>query len=420
MSALLTRPVHLLTLLALLAGTLSLLPARQADAQPAAAPGFSIPYADGSPGSWIGSYSVRGIQAYCVDPRRRGSSTAALDGHRRVLRSFRDLTGRSVPTKDLQRAAWIASTAGRTSSRVQAAAVDTALYALLGGGPYAWGARRSEARMRATGHHAEIRAQARALLLRSARLAGAARVRVSAPRQVYGAGPVTVTATVTSEYGVPLPGVAVSTDFPLDDAGAVTGVTDRHGRVRWRFTPSRVGSAELSVTAADLATRFPTLLVPDDRRFQRLLIAGLTHDITGTVTTAVAPAPVGITTVTSSPVIDPGDSLSDTVTVTAPADYHATVTARLHGPFATRPDRSSCTPDTVVGTVTRAWAGGGTFTTDPVGPLTEPGYYTWVEEAPPTAWRPRPAWCVATVRGSSPQRQRAAPQLVPCSPTPSR
>jgi len=385
MSALLTRSLHLATLLALLACTLALLPARQADAQPTPAPGFSIPYADGSPGSWIGSYSIGGRQAYCIDPRRAGSTTAALEGHRRVLRSFRDLTGRPVPTKDLQRAAWIASTAGVTTSRVRAAAVDTALYALLGRGRYAWGASRSEARMRATGHYREIRAQAARLLGRSAQLAGAARLRLSVPHQVYAGGPVTVTARVTTEYGVPLPGVVVHTDYPLDDDGPVSGVTDRKGRVRWTFTPTRVGSAELTATAEGLATRFPVVLVPDDHRFQRLAVAGLTHDLTRTATATVTPAAVEIATVTSAPVLDPGDNLSDTVTVTAPADFHATVTAHLYGPFATPPTATDCTPDREFGSVTRDWTGSGTFGTDPVGPLTTPGYYTWVEHVPATA-----------------------------------
>ena len=383
MSALL-RPVHLLITLALLTSCLALLPPR-AGAEPAPAPGFHIPYTDGSPGSWIGSYSIQGVQAYCIDPRRRGSTTAAVGAPRQVLRSMRDVTGRPVPTKDLQRVAWIASTAGVTTSPIRAAAVDTAIYALVGRGRYAWGAVRSEARMRATGHYAEVRAQARQLLLRSARLAGATRVRLSAPSRVYAAGPVTVTATVTTEYGVPVPGVRVTTDHPLDDRGAVTGVTGADGRVRWTFTPTRVGSAPMTATASAVASTFPTVLVPQDHRFQRLVVAGLQHDVHATVTTAVTPAPVGITTVTSATAVDPGDSLTDTVTVTAPADYHATITARLHGPFAERPTMSSCTPETVAGTVTQEWTGSGTFTTPPVGPLTEPGYYTWVEESPPTA-----------------------------------
>jgi len=386
MSALVTRRVPLpLLLLALLLGSLTVLTTRSAEAEVIRAPGFAIPYADGSPGSWIGSYSISGRLAYCVDPRRRSSTTAALEGHRRVLRSFRDLTGRPVPTKDLQRVAWIASTAGITTSRIRAAAVDTAVYALLGRGRYAWGASRSEARLRATGRYEQIRARARSLLARSARLAGATRLRLSVPHQVYDGGPVRVTATLTTEYDVPVPGVTVSTDYPLDDAGAVTGVTGRDGRVTWTFTPTRVGTAAMTATAQGLATRFPVLLVPDDHRFQRLAVAGLHHDVTRTATATVTRAPIDVTTVTSAPVVDPGDSLSDTVTVTAPTDFHALVTAHLYGPFAVRPTRSACTPDTLVGTVTNDWTGSGTFTTDPIGPLTTPGYYTWVEEVPQTS-----------------------------------
>lgn len=383
MSALLRR-VHLVTTLALLTSCLALLPPR-ADAGSTPAPGFSIPAADGSPGSWIGSYSIRGAQTYCIDPRRRGSSTAAVGAPRQVLRSMRDVTGRPVSTKDLQRVAWIASTAGVTTNPVRAAAVDTAIYALVGRGRYAWGAARSEARMRATGHYDQVRAKARQLLLRSAHFAGASHVRLSAPSRVYGTGPVSVTATVTTEYGVPVPGVRVTTDHPLDDRGAVTGVTGADGRVRWTFSPTRVGSASMTAVVAAVASRFPTVLVPQDRRFQRLVIAGLHHDVRATVTTSVTPAPISITTVTSATVVDPGDSLTDTVTVTAPADYHATITARLYGPFAERPTASSCAPETVAWTVTQEWTGSGTFSTPPVGPLTEPGYYTWVEESPATA-----------------------------------
>jgi len=383
MSLVILRRVLSPLLLSLLLGSLTL--TFRADALPARAPGFAIPYADGSPGSWIGSYSVDGVLAYCLDPTRRGSTTAAAGAPSRVVRSWRDLTGHSVPTRDLQRVAWIASTAGATTSRVQAAAVDTALYALLGRGAYAWGASRSEARMRSTGHFREIRDEAARLLGRSARLAGAARLRLSVPAQAYAGGPVTVTARVTNEYDVPLPGVVVRTDYPLDDAGPVSGVTGRDGRVRWTFTPTRVGSAQLTATAEDLATRFPVVLVPEDHHFQRLAVAGLTHDLTRSATATVTPAAVGIATVTSAPAIDPGDLLSDTVTITAPDDFHAIITARLYGPFRNRPTGASCTADLVVGTVTRDWTGSGTFVTDPVGPLTTPGYYTWVEEAPATA-----------------------------------
>jgi hypothetical protein len=382
MPALITRRVLFPLVLALLLGGLTW--TFHAEAFAARAPGFAIPYADGSPGSWIGSYSTGGAQTYCIDPRRRGSTAAALDGHRRVLRSLTDLTGRDVPARDLQRAAWIASNAGVTTSRIRAAAVDTALHALLGRGRYAWGASRSEARMRATGHYREIRAEAARLLGRSAQFAGAARLRLSVSRQVYAGGPVTVTASVTTEYDVPVPGVVVRTDYPLDEAGPVTGVTDRHGRVSWTFTPTRVGSQAMTATAQDLATRFPVVLVPDDHRFQRLAIAGLTHDLTRTATATVTPSTVGIATVTSAPAIDPGDSLSDTVTVTAPDDFHAVITARLYGPFRNRPTSTSCTADLMVGTVEHDWTGSGTFVTDPVGPLTEPGYYTWVEEVPAT------------------------------------
>ena len=414
--------------LALLVAGLALLTSRHAEAEVIRAPGFTIPYADGSPGSWIGSYSIEGGQAYCIDPRRRGSSTAALDGRRRVLRSFTDLTGRRVPTRDLQRAAWIASTTGVTTSRVRAAAVDTAVYALLGGGRYAWGAPRSEARMRATGRYREIRAEAARLLGRSAQFAGAARLRLSVPRQEYGA-PVTVTARVTTEYDVPLPGVVVRIDYPLDDAGTVSGVTGRDGRVTWTFTPTRAGSAELTATAEGLATRFPIVLVPDDHRFQRLAVAGLTHDVTRTTTATVTPATVGIATVTSAPVIAPGDSLSDTVTVTAPAAFHATLSAHLYGPFAHPPAGTDCTRETTRSAASPV-TGPAAAPSPPIPsarsrpPATTPGSRTCPRPRPPaprarTAARcPRPAWCRATGRNCPPRPRRVAPWSARRSPTP--
>lgn len=363
------------------------LPARAAEDRDlrTTAPGFSIPHPDGAPGSWIGSYSLRGTQAYCIDPRRRGSTTAALDGQRRVLLKMNDVRGEAVPTRNLERAAWIASTAGVTTSRVEAAAVDTALYALLGRGRYAWGARRSEARMRATGHYARVRALARELLRSSARLAGAQRLRITAPSTVYDAAPVTVTASVTTATGVPLAGVTVLVDHPLDDTGPKPAVTRADGSAAILFTPVRAGTGPVTAIATGLPTRFPEVLVPADRRFQRLAIAGLTHDLTRTVPTTISPAPVSITTVTSAQTLEPGGSLTDTVTVVAPSDFRAVVTARLHGPFRRRPGPGDCAEDLVAGTVTRAWTGSGTFVTAPVGPLLTPGFYTWVESVPATA-----------------------------------
>ena len=80
--------------------------------------------------------------------------------------------------------------------------------------------------------------------------------------------------------------------------------------------------------------------------------------------------------------VTPGAVLHDVVGVSGlPASYHATVRATLHGPFTAQPGPDDCTPSTEAGQVTFDVADNGTFAT-PTITVADVGYYTWVEDFP--------------------------------------
>jgi len=344
-----------------------------------AATGFTIPHADGSPGSWLGAYVVGSRLGYCVDPHRIGSPAAAAHGRRVVARTFRNDRGHLVPSRDLQRAAWILSTAGATSDRDQAAAVDTAVAALLSRAAYAFRATRSEARLRATGHARVIRDLAASLLRRSTQYAGPLRVTVRATPTTLGAA-LTVTTTVTTQAGRPVPGLTVRTDLAGDGREPTTATTDAHGQLRWHLTPTQAGPARIVSKVLDAPTTWPVLQVPDSKRFQRMALAGLTHQVASTMTVTVARATPAFATAINTTAAHVGDSLHDAITVTGVVPGHpVTFTWTLLGPYAT-----DCTAAPVAATGELTVTSSGTVTTPNVA-TTGAGHYTYVESSPGTA-----------------------------------
>lgn len=342
------------------------------------APGYPIPYADGSPGSWLGAYAVGARQAYCVDPHRVGSSQAAAEGHRVVARQFRDDRGRLVPARDLQRAAWILSTAGATDDRVSAAAVDTAVAALLGRGSYALGARRSEVRLHATGHATAIRSRAVSLLRSSSLYAGPLRVAVHAAPTVLG-GTTVVAVRVTTATGRGVPGLAVSVEAPLDASAPVVATTDRGGRIHLPVTPTSAGHGQVRATVLEAPTTWPVLMAPDSRRFQRMALAGLTHEVPAGATLTVDKATPRFATTIDTTTAKVGQPLHDTVTVVGVLPGHPlTFTWTLLGPY-----RGDCATAPVAATGTITVSADGTVTTPDV-PTTAAGSYTFVESSPST------------------------------------
>lgn len=347
--------------------------------------GFSIHHEDGSTGSWIGSYEADGKTVYCIDPNKTGPSTAGGYGPAKSVHSLKDIAGHAVPTRDVQRAAYVASKFGKTSNDVQAAAVDTVIYALLGRGRFAVGGTRSEERMHDTGHYDAIKAQVRKMMAQSQKFAGKPDLSFSVSKS-HGLGkPVTVTVRLKSQYGAALPGVTVHADYPFDDAGAKTARTNSDGVAKMSFTPTHVGTGSMKASATHLPTTFPSIRFPAVASAQRMIVTGLFMNVeTKATPVTVSKATVEVTTQTSAAVVTPGSSLTDKVKVTAPSGYDVTVDAYLFGPYATKPRRDSCYDAKQFGHTTLHVTGSGTFTTPPVGPLTQPGYYTWVEVGPAT------------------------------------
>lgn len=78
----------------------------------------------------------------------------------------------------------------------------------------------------------------------------------------------------------------------------------------------------------------------------------------------------------------PGGTLTDLVTVAGlPPSYNHPMTATLYGPFDSAPMASSCTQDTIAGTVTMPLTKNGSFRTPGI-KVTEAGYYVWTETLP--------------------------------------
>ncbi|MDO9456590.1 class F sortase [Nocardioides sp.] len=89
-----------------------------------------------------------------------------------------------------------------------------------------------------------------------------------------------------------------------------------------------------------------------------------------------------ISTRTSAPVVVPGSSVRDAVTVTGlPPGYVGTVVAELHGPFAAAPGPDDCTSATLAGRVTSRVTSDGTYET-PAVVVPAVGHYTWVQRLP--------------------------------------
>ncbi|WP_148615538.1 class F sortase [Nocardioides rubriscoriae] len=89
-----------------------------------------------------------------------------------------------------------------------------------------------------------------------------------------------------------------------------------------------------------------------------------------------------VATTTSAPVLTPGESVHDVVTVTGlPPAYDGTVVAELHGPFATPPGPADCTAATLADQVGSRVTADGTYDTPPV-VVDSVGWWTWVQRLP--------------------------------------
>ena len=351
--------------------------------------GFAIPYADGSSGSWIGSYVVDGQQVYCGDPDKSGPATSGGYGPPHVVRTWTDITGSKVSDRDIKRASYVLSKYGRTSSDERAAAVDTVVYALLGRGAFAWGGKRSEQRMKSTGRYEAIKKQAKAMLVESTKFAGEVLLSVKASQRDYDSD-VKVSVRVKTEYGTALTRLPLAVEVSTGVKAPTEVRTNSKGKVTFKV-PSTPGQAtKVTVTASDQPDLYPTIRTPNDPVAQRMMIVGQRTVYAQADSVSAKTAPVTVDTVASPSLGTPGVEVVDKVTLTASTGYDAEVTSTLYGPFPTHPAKGDCVEGLKVGEFTRRVRltskhdGVRTYTTDPVGPLNAVGFYTWITTAPAT------------------------------------
>lgn len=346
--------------------------------------GYQIPYANGAPGSFIGNYTADGVQSYCADAEKSGPITSNGYSALHNVSSWKYLNGHAVPIRSIRRAAWIVSTAGKTTNPIQAAAVDTDVYALLDAGTYAWGGARSTQRMQQTGHYDAVHALAKKLLDDSLKYAGTYKLNVSATDGTYEGSPITVTARVISDYGTAMPGIHVKISDPLA-AHDVTVTTNSSGVATYTFTPTKVGSATVAATAVNLPGSDLPVKYPNNTSAQRMLVAGVHQDISGKTpkVQAVLRYTPTVTTKANAQTARILSDLYDNVQVTMrPGTPPITVTTKLWGP-ATEPNKLVCS-GTPLGTVTFTVTTTGTYPSPKI-PARAAGYVGWQESLSATS-----------------------------------
>lgn len=374
-------------LMGLLACTLMLVglaPAVSAAAADRHAVGFDIRAADGRSPSWIGSYTLttNGPKAYCADPLRRGPKHAGGYGPVTRVRHWKTLDGKAVTASSLERTAWILSTYGNTTSKQRAAAVDTAVYALTARGAYAYGSKRSDARLRATGHGRVVKQLARRMLDDAARLAGPYRLTVHVAEVRDDGGVAAFVRLASKRRDRPVPRTRVAVDFAGDRTKARSVVTDARGEAYVAFRAVRPGTFSIAASAHSLPASDVWVAKPK-RNAQRLFVAGRTQQVRATTRATVKARP-SVSTRTSRAIAAPGQRLADTVTVSGlVAGGAQRATADLFGPFASR-GSMRCTMSRRAARRSFDVTGNGPVRT-PAVTVDATGYYTWRVRLPGNA-----------------------------------
>lgn len=401
----------------LLACLLSLVPVGGSQARPAPAPahvahravavGFTIPLADGSPGGWIGNYRVAGRRVYCADPRRKGPGTVTRYRPAHPVTAWRRLDGSPVPGRDLARTAWVLSRYGDTGRPIQAAAVDTVVYALTAGGPYAFGARRSEQRLRQSGHYAAIHRLAARYLAETRSRASAPRLDL-ATRPTVAGGRITVTAMVLTGGG-PVPGVTFAISYRGETRRLASG---RDGSVSARFRAGPAGRRSIRVRATDVPSSATGVLVPTSLH-QRMFVSGARTTLEARSRVRVLPHPAtpGYVTQVSATATSVGAQLTDRIRVTGVrGDRPLHLGWALFGPFPTRPNADSCTQEHLVTQGELTVSRPGVVTSPPV-TLPAAGWFTYQESNRAVRHRYRASHSRCGLRAESTFADKLTPTL---------
>lgn len=343
--------------------------------------GYEIRDSAGSRGSWIGSYSLSksAPKAYCADPMKRGPKYAGSYRGATRVRHWKNLDGRAITASSLQRTAWILSKYGNTTSKRRAAAVDTAVYALTARGTYAYGAKRSDARLRATGQGKEIKRLTRRMLDDSLVLAGPYRLSVVVAEVSDSGDVATVVRLASTRRDRPIPRTRVAVDLAGDGAAAKSVVTNSRGEAYVVFRAVRAGTHSLAASARDLPASDVWVVKPT-KNAQRLFVSGRTQAVRATAKATVKAQPK-VSTKTSRATASPGQRLTDAVTISGLVpDGSQPGTAELFGPFRSR-TAMRCSPRARAGRVSFDVTGNGRRRTPSIA-VNSTGYYTWLVRLP--------------------------------------
>jgi hypothetical protein len=329
---------------------------------------------------WFGDYrgAVPGVaHTYCIDLRYWYPSAR----HRfREDRSptLRNRDGAVVSLERRRRMAHAVWSAGRTTSRTQAAAVMLYVHGLMGD------AAPGEVAPDTIG--GEV-AAAVALIARNAeRYHGPYRILTSLPDGLRAGKAARATIRVVSADGNSVPDIAIrlATRGTLPAPASVR--TNRDGVARLEITPSGTDEVRLEIRTAPLASTLPRIFQPTAagaaRNGQRLVVPA-SQTVTETVTRSVTKLRLAVTTDVEPDVVLVGEPTRDRVVISgALPGWTASVAVRVHGPFATRSAiRCDGTP-AWHGTFTAR--GAGTYTT-PAATIDAPGWYTYQLEIPDDA-----------------------------------
>jgi len=360
--------------------------------------GYKIKGGTSAASGWIGSYAIKKKRrgkarqvVYRTQPTKRG----VWAGKYKRARAYRNLyRGKRPSARKTHVAAYLLANYGQRKDRIQAAAVDAALYHLLVGKKWRIKKKRGKARIRQAGSSRYIRRYARTMLAASQKYAGPYRFTYSIARGSVGSS-VTAKARLVSAAGHGVPNIQVVFRYPgMSNQSAYTG---KKGFASVPVTVARAGATRSTATA---------LGVPDHRMWVRnpkrksrngkaaspLAVAGVRRNLTATGNGS-ATSGQSVTIHNSNSTVTAGANIGGKFTVTG--GYGArSATIRVHGPFASSV-AASCSSSTA-----KSWSqripGAGNYNL-PAYRTPRTGYYRYSVVVGGNANTPRASTCGGVV-----------------------
>ena len=326
---------------------------------------------------WFGDFrgAVPGFaHTYCLD-LRYWYPAARYRFREDTSGTLRNRDGEAVSLERQRRMAYAVWTAGRTTSRTQAAAVMLYVHGLVGD------AAPGEAAPDAIGP--EVAAVYARVAREAERFHGPYRIQTSLPDRLIAGTEANATIRVLSAEGNALPGVELKIASRGASGVPATARTNASGVATLELTPSSAQGLRLDVRTEPLASTLPRIYQPTTpaaaRNGQRL-VAPASQVVTESVQRPVGKLQLTVTTNAEPDRVLLGAPSRDRVVIGgALASWSATVSVRVYGPF---PTQAAIRCDGVPASETSfAARGSGTFTTPPV-TVEAVGWYTYRLEIP--------------------------------------